>query len=92
MDKNIKSASERAREELEFSHFVVAANEDSIIGFSRDNSSIYKLLKGAEIGGVKIRSVDQWLELPEKAAQQIRQRAQESYGRVPVYRVPRFML
>ena len=76
-------------EEIDFSHFLVDSSEGSVIGFERSNGSVYKLLISAGSGWVKIRSLDQWLELPEKDAERIRRKAEESFGRRPVYRLPR---
>ena len=82
----------RNYEDLEFSHFVVITSDGSIIAFARNNGSVYKFLMDIENGWIKIRSADQWLELTDEESERIRQRAQEAFGRVPVHRVPRFIL
>ena len=87
-----RAAEERTEADIEFSHFVVVSSEGAIIGFRRDNGSIYKLLMGTDTSWIKINSTDQWLELPEEESARIRQKAQESFGRIPVYRVPRFIV
>ena len=75
--------------DIEFSHFVVVKNEGSVIGFS-NSGSIYKLIMDTATAWIRTHSTDQWIELPKDEAERIRQRAQESFGRTPVYRIPRF--
>ena len=89
-DTDARSRSETGSNgDIEFSHFVVVKSEGSVIGFS-NSGSIYKLLMDTATAWIRIHSTDQWIELPEKEAERIRQRAQESFGRTPVYRIPRF--
>ena len=76
--------------DIEFSHFVVVKNEGSVIGFS-NRGPIYKLLTDTATAWIKIYSAGQWIELPEKEAEQVHRRAQESFWSTPAYHVPRFI-
>ena len=84
-----KEAEKQAR--LEFTHFVVVSSEGAIIAFARNNGSTYKFLMDANAGWIRIESTGQWLELPVEESENIRHQVQESFGNVPVYRVPRFI-
>ena len=76
----------------EFSHFMVIYSEGSILGYTRKNGAVNKFLMGTDPGWVRIPSIQQWLELPKREATRIRQRMQELFGRIPVYRIPRFIV
>lgn len=75
--------------EMEFTHFVIDSSDGSIFGTARYNGRISNFIIN---GIIKQHTGYQWLELDEYASEIIRQRAQDAYGRVPIYRTRRLLI
>ena len=76
---------------LKFTHFVVAKIDGSIFASARDEANrIYNFLISSQTGTVSQQVNNSFRPLDQERADFIRRKAERSYGKLPVYRVPRF--
>ena len=76
--------------DLSFAHFVIAGEDGTVFGCARQNGHTYNFL--IRDGSVSAQTGEQWIDLEPATAEIIRNRVQQAYGRVPIYRINRLLI
>jgi hypothetical protein len=74
-------------ENLRFSHFVVSTNSGQVFVSSRDEAGrVFNFLLDTRTGSVCEQVRDQFVRLDDQLASVIKNRIEQNYNQVPVYR------